>query len=90
MLDAEILADVYLAMTGGQTRLSLDGSDGASQGGEMAAEAIRRLDGQRPGLKVVRASDQELQRHRDKLAAIADSNGETTLWDRQKEESPLH
>ncbi len=90
LLDAEILADVYLAMTGGQTRLSLDGSDGASQGGEMAAEAIRRLDGQRPGLKVVRASDQELQRHRDKLAAIADSNGETTLWDRQKEESPLH
>ena len=90
LLDAEILADVYLAMTGGQTRLSLDGNNSAEQGGEMAAEAIRRLDGQRPGLTVVRASDQELQRHRDKLSAIADSNSEPTLWDRQEEDSPLH
>ena len=90
LLDAEILADVYLAMTGGQTRLSLDGNNSAEQGGEMAAEAIRRLDGQRPGLTVVRASDLELQRHRDKLSAIADSNGEPTLWDRQEEDSPLH
>ena len=90
LLDAEILADVYLAMTGGQTRLSLGGNESGEQGGEMAAEAIRRLDGQRPALKVVQASAQELQRHRDKLSAIADSNGEPTLWDRQEEDSPLH
>src|SRR5699024_10261644 len=32
LLDAEILADVYLAMTGGQTALLLDASDTQSEG----------------------------------------------------------
>src|SRR5690606_6772073 len=49
LLDAEILADVYLAMTGGQTSLSLAGnaSDGEGAGGSTASE-IRRLPADRP------------------------------------------
>ena len=89
LLDAEILADVYLAMTGGQTRLSLGGSDGADQGGSAVAEAIRRLDAQRSPLKVVRASESEVARHSAKLQAIAGSNGEPTLWERSECDS-LH
>ena len=89
LLDAEILADVYLAMTGGQTRLSLGGSDGADQGGSAVAEAIRRLDAQRSPLKVVRASESEVARHSAKLQAIAGSNGELTLWERSESDS-LH
>ncbi|ERP86569.1 MAG: DNA polymerase III subunit epsilon [Pseudomonadales bacterium] len=89
LLDAEILADVYLAMTGGQTRLSLGGSDGADQGGSAVAEAIRRLDAQRSPLKVVRASESEVARHSAKLQAIAGSNGEPTLWERSESDS-LH
>ncbi len=88
LLDAEILADVYLAMTGGQTRLSL-GSDGAEQGGEVVAEAIRRLDSSRPALKVVRASEEEVRRHADKLGAMAGSNDGPTLWE-QLEKGELH
>lgn len=89
LLDAEILADVYLAMTGGQTRLSLGGSEGADQGGSAVAEAIRRLDAQRSPLKVVRASESEVARHSAKLQAIAGSNGELTLWERSESDS-LH
>jgi len=89
LLDAEILADVYLAMTGGQTRLSLGGSEGADQGGSAVAEAIRRLDAQRSPLKVVRASESEVARHSAKLQAIAGSNGEPTLWERSESDS-LH
>ncbi len=43
LLDAEILADVYLAMTGGQTRLFSGGNDSSERGGGAAAETIRRL-----------------------------------------------
>ncbi|MCK0152614.1 DNA polymerase III subunit epsilon [Alcanivorax sp. S6407] len=89
LLDAEILADVYLAMTGGQTRLSLGGSDSAEQGGAAVAEAIRRLDAGRSGLKVVRASESEISRHNDKLSAIGGSNGEPTLWEKM-ERGELH
>ncbi|KZY32803.1 DNA polymerase III subunit epsilon [Alcanivorax sp. HI0044] len=80
LLDAEILADVYLAMTGGQTRLSLGGNDGSEQGGDATAEAIRRLSADRPALAVVRPSETEIQRHNDKLTAIAGKNGGPTVW----------
>ena len=79
LLDAEILADVYLAMTGGQTKLSLGGADAGEQGSEQA-EAIRRLAADRPRLAVVRASDTDLERHRKKLEAMAESRGQMTLW----------
>ena len=89
LLDAEILADVYLAMTGGQTRLSLGGSDASDQGGAAVAEAIRRLDAGRTALKVVRASEAEVSRHKDKMSAIGSSNGEPTLWEKM-ERGELH
>lgn len=75
LLDAEILAEVYLLMTGGQTRLSLGGADGT--GDNAAAEEIRRLPADRPALKVIRATDAELATHREKLESL-----ENALWDR--------
>lgn len=85
LLDSEILADVYLAMTGGQTRLLLGGSDDADQAGTATAESIRRLDGARARLRVVRADNVETQRHHDKLEAIAKSRGEPSLWAASKD-----
>ncbi|MGQ9425186.1 DNA polymerase III subunit epsilon [Gilvimarinus sp. F26214L] len=77
LLDAEILADVYLLMTGGQTALSLGGSSGeASAGGT----TIRRLSADRPPLPVIAATAEELQAHRDKLAAIEKAAGGPSLW----------
>ncbi len=82
LLDAEILADVYLAMTGGQRALSLDaeGDSGAQKDGRRAA--VRRV--QREGLKlvVVKASDDELAAHESRLDAIAKAAGAAPVWRR--------
>jgi DNA polymerase-3 subunit epsilon len=80
LLDAEILADVYLAMTGGQTTLQL--SDAAVANGEGAGggEQIRRLPGDRQPLPVVTASAAELAEHEAQLNAIAGGSGGKVLW----------
>ena len=78
LLDAEILADVYLAMTGGQRHLALGASDN-DEGGQFE-EKIIRVDANRPKLKVVKASEAELARHQDKLAAIDKASGGQCLW----------
>lgn len=77
LLDAEILADVYLAMTGGQVSLNLAQTDGAENAAGQTG--IRRLSAQRPPLKVVTASDAELQAHRDRLAIVLKKGG-SCLW----------
>ncbi|MFL1485234.1 DNA polymerase III subunit epsilon [Marinobacter sp. LN3S78] len=75
LLDAEILADVFLLLTGGQTALSLDaGSDG-----DEGVQSIRRLPADRPPLAVVRASDDELAAHEAFLDTVEKAAGEV-LW----------
>lgn len=61
LLDAELLADVYLAMTGGQTALSLEEETGTDQAGGDAAP--RRLPADRPRLRVVQATPVEQAAH---------------------------
>ncbi|MGO2133733.1 MAG: DNA polymerase III subunit epsilon [Halomonas sp.] len=84
LLDAEILADVYLAMTGGQTALILDSSDDHSQrsGAEdTGGLSIRRLSAERARLSVVVPDVGEWQAHLDKLERIRQAAGECQ-WDR--------
>lgn len=76
LLDAEILADVYLLLSGGQTSLSLD-KDGE---GEAGAKSIIRLSESRKPLKVVQASADELIQHEHYLAAIKKSAGKV-VWE---------
>lgn len=78
LLDAEILADVYLAMTGGQTALSL-GGESVEAGGEEAM-AIRRLPPDRPALKVLPASEDECARHEAMVRLLDKAAGGTCLW----------
>ena len=66
LLDAEILADVYLLLTGGQVDLLLDQSDGA----EEAASQIVRLDPNRARLPVVMPSEGELAAHEARIVAL--------------------
>jgi DNA polymerase III subunit epsilon len=81
LLDAEILADVYRAMTGGQTLLSLEqGLEGART---PAATDIRRLTGERPPLRVIRADAEELVRHERLIEKIATGSGGRCLWLKQ-------
>ncbi|MCB1737177.1 MAG: DNA polymerase III subunit epsilon [Gammaproteobacteria bacterium] len=68
LLDSEILADVYLAMTGGQVDLSLDGDGDASQGS--GRTGIRRLSLDRPSLSIVSATDLECQLHADYMSHL--------------------
>ena len=82
LLDAEILADVYLAMTGGQTTLSLGGSGSGAGAGQGSAEAIRRLAANRPSLRVVRATTEELAAHEERMAAIDKASGGACLWNK--------
>ncbi len=79
LLDAEILADVYLLMTGGQTALSLGGNQSKEEGGEEQNQ-IRRLPAGRRPLPVITANGAELELHQQKLAAIAKASGDNCVW----------
>ena len=79
LLDAEILADVYLAMTGGQTNLSLAGGNSEAGAGGPVASPIRRIVARAPG-RVIFASDTELAAHAARLAALEKASGAPALW----------
>ena len=76
LLDAELLAEVYLAMTGGQVDLALDLS-GDSDGSDAGNETVIDVDVSR--LVVRRADETELAAHRARLEAIRESAGHC-LW----------
>lgn len=78
LLDAEILADVYLAMTGGQTTLFQDNAEAAKI--DAMSTKVRRLDANRPPLPVVRASDAERAAHLAWLEEIDKASGGKCLW----------
>ena len=81
LLDAEILADVYLTMTGGQTNLSLAGEGADSQnGGRQQPTPIRRLAAGRRRTLVIQASAEEAAAHQARLQAIEKAAGATPLW----------
>lgn len=80
LLDAEILADVYLLMTGGQTALSLGSSSSGSDGDSEGAEGIRRVERTQHSLPVIMATEDELQRHKSKLEEIQNASGGNCLW----------
>ncbi|RLA19616.1 MAG: DNA polymerase III subunit epsilon [Gammaproteobacteria bacterium] len=77
LLDAEILSDVYLLMTGGQTALLL-GAEADEQGEE--GYAIKRLPEDRLKLKVVRCGEAELEAHNEYLEFLDKQSGEQCLW----------
>jgi DNA polymerase-3 subunit epsilon len=76
LLDARLLAEVYLAMTRGQDSLLMDTGDAAGPAEESlaAVEAIELL--------VVRASDAELEAHDRQLADIEKFSKGACLWKR--------
>jgi DNA polymerase-3 subunit epsilon len=71
LIDAELLARVYLAMTGGQTALSLDEDSGKEGGTEMSATRRQRPDGLE--LAVIKASAEETAAHDALLARMRES-----------------
>lgn len=80
LLDAEILADVYLAMTSGQTNLLLGGS--ADEDGEGAHTSLRRVSADRAPLPIIQATQEELAAHEERLDFIAKKSGNNVSWRR--------
>jgi len=77
LLDAQILADVYLALTGGQASLSLAAnSDAAAK----RYSANTGVDSKRETLKVIYASDEELQAHDVFLNKIQQESEAGCVW----------
>ena len=82
LLDAEILADVYLAMTGGQTALSLDANSGNDDAGSSRFE---QLDLSTLELPVSQPSESELKDHVEWLARLDQSVDGKCVWTRLNE-----
>ena len=79
LLDAEILAEVYLAMTGGQASLLLDGLQERGRG-HVTAPLARQFDATRPRLRVIYAQAEELVLHAQRLYAIEKESGGNCFW----------
>ena len=77
LLDAEILADVFLLMTGGQSSL-LDEASAGMDGADVKRE-VKRVSADRPALTVIRCNDEELAAHQLRLEAIEKAGG-GCLW----------
>ncbi len=76
LIDAQLLAGVYLAMTSGQVGLDLGFDAGAKQrGANVVMPALLRV---RP--RVLRTSADELLRHEQRLDALDKSAGGQSLW----------
>lgn len=79
LLDAEILADVYLTMTGGQTKLHLGSEAEKKEGEESGSSAgFERVLNRKPGL-VLKATEEELERHQQKLETVQKASG-ACMW----------
>ena len=80
LLDAQILSDVYLAMTGGQGAFLLDGSVDAS--GMKLEEKIIRLDANRAPTRLIQPTEEEAVLHETRLDAVDKSCDDGAIWRR--------
>jgi len=78
LLDAEILADVYLRMTGGQTDLSLGEEDEQNEGGEDIGP--RRVGRDGLSIPVMAPTSEELAAHEAWMQRINEKSGGNCIW----------
>ena len=76
LLDAELLADVYINLTRGQEALLMAEEPVQSEGGLVVAQ----VDLASFKLRVVNANDQELAAHEDVMVQMDKSSGGKTIW----------
>jgi DNA polymerase-3 subunit epsilon len=75
LLDAELLADVYINMTRGQDALLME-----VEGSDAATVSSERTDLSRFQLPVIAASEQEITQHEDVLSQLDKSSSGKTVW----------
>ncbi|MGA2708766.1 MAG: DNA polymerase III subunit epsilon [Steroidobacteraceae bacterium] len=79
LLDARILAEVYLAMTGGQAALTL-GEKSDAHLAIHADHAMPSRRGERRRIAIVKANEAELAAHAHALALLDKASGGKTVW----------
>ncbi|WP_350307317.1 DNA polymerase III subunit epsilon [Photorhabdus viridis] len=84
LLDAEILSDVYLIMTGGQTSLAFS-MEGDILGNAGVSE-VQRITRPQTALKIIYAADEELVAHESRLDLV-EKKGGSCLWRTSSEQS---
>lgn len=81
LLDAQILADVFLLMTGGQDSLLQENT------AIIQAAPIHQADkycaANRPALKIIPCNETEQQAHQQRLAAIDKASGGQCVWQKE-------
>jgi DNA polymerase III subunit epsilon len=82
LLDAQILLDVYLTMTGGQTDLLLNDEQ---SGNGLHVHTERRIDQNRPRLRVIEPTSEELEAHYNKLETVDKESNGNCLWKKWEE-----
>jgi DNA polymerase-3 subunit epsilon len=80
LLDTELLAEVYLAMTRGQDSLL-----GEEQAPAAQRAAVAEADGSRPALRVLQPTEEELAAHAQQLADIDKASKGACLWKKLEE-----
>lgn len=77
LLDAEILLDVYLAMTRSQATLSLDTEESSGIGSDSSHKVF---DQERPQLRLIQPDAEEIKAHENRLNAIEQESDGKCLW----------
>lgn len=79
LLDAEILAEVYLAMTGGQTLLSFNHEEGGQANSSTGQGSAQKIHRDHCNLKIIKATEDELLIHNEWLDKIDKKSG-GAIW----------
>jgi DNA polymerase III subunit epsilon len=78
LLDARLLAEVYLAMTGGQVILTLGAESDTARSRARHQAAPRGIEDTR--IVIIKACDEELAAHEHVLALLDTASGGNTVW----------
>jgi DNA polymerase-3 subunit epsilon len=82
LLDSQLLAEIYLSMTGGQVSLSLGGNSADDVTQPAGDSTIRRVGVERQRLQVIVASGEELLAHEQRLKTIDKASGGGCVWNK--------
>ena len=80
LLDSLLLAEVYLALTGGQAALSL--GDANDENAQASSEVLRRIDRTGIDLMVVHPTEEEAQEHNAQMDLIDEASSGKSIWRR--------
>lgn len=83
LLDAELLAEVYLGLTRGQGSFDISAAAGAAEDADGGAGDVKG-DWPPRGLKIRMAEDAEVELHRQGLAALEKQFRSSMLWHRNR------